>query len=151
VGELGSSRLVAGATAVLAYLLTPMVGWVAIRHGVLARPNDRFAAHPVPARAAAQLRRHRGDAVPSSGDIRRWRSREWRSSGGMPPGLIGIGGGVDPGSNDPDGGAGHGVPAEGGVTDVRPVALFGLFSPIRGCLEGPDVTARRSPTTVPAL
>jgi hypothetical protein len=42
----------------------------------------------------------------------------------MPPGLIGIGCGSDPGSDDPDGGAGHGAKAEGGVTTVRPVALF---------------------------
>jgi hypothetical protein len=68
VGELGSYRLVAGATAVLAYLLMPMVRWVAIGYGVLARPNDRFAAHPVPAR---ELHPSRLDPAASSKEHRR--------------------------------------------------------------------------------
>jgi len=41
VGDLGSYLLVCGATAVLAYLLTPAVRWVAIRFGAVAHPNDR--------------------------------------------------------------------------------------------------------------
>jgi hypothetical protein len=68
VGDLGSYRLVAGAAAVLAYPLTPMVRWVAIRYGVLTRPNDRFAAHPVPAR---ELHPSRFDPAASSKEHRR--------------------------------------------------------------------------------
>jgi hypothetical protein len=68
VGDLGSYRLEAGATAVLAYPVMPMVRWVAIRSGVLARPSDRFAAHPVPAR---ELHLSRFDPAASSQEHRR--------------------------------------------------------------------------------
>jgi UDP-GlcNAc:undecaprenyl-phosphate GlcNAc-1-phosphate transferase len=41
VGDLRSYLLVCGATAVLTYLLTPVVRWVALRYGAVALPNDR--------------------------------------------------------------------------------------------------------------
>jgi hypothetical protein len=37
-----------GRDGVLACLLTPVVRWVAIRYGVLARPSGRSAAHSMP-------------------------------------------------------------------------------------------------------
>jgi hypothetical protein len=54
VGDLGSSRLVAGATAVLAYLLTPMVRWVAICSG--ARAAERpLGSSSSPCKGAAPV------------------------------------------------------------------------------------------------
>jgi ABC-type Fe3+ transport system permease subunit len=54
VGELGSSLLVAGAAAVLAYLLTPMVRWVAIRSGARAAQRP-LGSSSSPCKAAAPV------------------------------------------------------------------------------------------------